>query len=65
MSENKDRRIVVEIFSHEAEQRLRAEMQRMEERHAAEVQQLERKLSGLHNTVYEVIDIIGTLRKKR
>lgn len=60
-----DRRIVVEIFSHEAEQRLRAEMQQMEDRHAAQIQQLENKLSGLHNTLYEVIDIIGTLRKKR
>lgn len=60
-----ERRIVVEIFSHEAEQRLRAEMAQMEERHAAQVDQLERRLSGLHNTLYEVIDIIGTLRKKR
>ena len=62
---DEERRIVVEIFSHEAEQRLRAEMQQMEERHAAEVQRLKNELSGLHNTLYEVIDIIGTLRKKR
>lgn len=62
---DEDRRIVVEIFSHEAEQRLRAEMQQMEDRHTAEVRQLKNELSGLHNTLYEVIDIIGTLRKKR
>lgn len=64
MSEQ-DSRIVVEIFSHEAEQRLRAEMQQMEDRYVARIQQLENKFSGLHNTLYEVIDIIGTLRKKR
>ena len=62
---DEERRIVVEVFSHEAEQRLRAEMAQMEVRHAAQVEQLERKISGLHNTLYEVIDIIGTLRKKR
>lgn len=60
-----ERRIVVEIFSHEAEERLRREMLHMDELHRAEVSRLEKKLEGLHRTIYELIETIGKLRSKR
>ena len=60
-----ERRIVVEIFSHEAEERLRREMLHMNELHRAEVSRLENKVEGLHRTIYELIETIGKLRSKR
>ena len=60
-----DRRIVVEIFSHEAEQRLRNEMQQIEEQHRAEIDRLEKRFQALNRTLYECIEVIGTLRNKR
>lgn len=59
-----DKRIVVEIFSHEEAARLRAEIQQMDARHRAELERLERRIQGLHTTLYEVLDVIGNLRKK-
>lgn len=60
-----DRRIVVEIFSHEEADRLRKEMQQMEDRYRAEIERLDKRFQGLHHTLYECIEVIGTLRNKR
>ena len=60
-----ERRIVVEIFSHEAEERLRREMFQLDEIHQSEVARLENKVDGLHRTIYELIEAVGKLRSKR
>lgn len=65
MNEQGERRIVVEIFSHEEADRLRAEIKQMDERHRAEIQALENRIQGLHRTLYECLDAIGSLRSKR
>ena len=64
MSEG-DKRIVVEIFSHEEADRLRAEMQQMDARHREEIQRLEKRIQGLHTTLYEALETLRTLRSKR
>lgn len=65
MSNQGERRIVVEIFSHEEADRLRAEMKQMDELHRTEIQSLENRIQGLHRTLYECLEAIGTLRGKR
>lgn len=65
MSNPDDRRIVVEIFSHEEASRLRAEMMQLDELHRADIQRLEERISGLHRTLYECLEAIGNLRSKR
>lgn len=62
---DQEKRIVVEIFSHEEADRLRREIQQMDELHRAEISRLEGKLEGLHRTIYELIETIGKLRSKR
>ena len=64
MSEG-DKRIVVEIFSHEEAERLRAEMRQMDARHREEIQRLEKRIQGLHTTLYEALETLRTLRSKR
>ena len=64
MQNDSDRRIVVEIFSHEEAARLRAEMQQLKSYYDSEIQRLERRIQGLHRTVYECIDTIGELRNR-
>ena len=59
------KRIEVEIFSHEEADRLRREIQQMDELLRAEISRLEGKLDGLHRTIYELIETIGKLRSKR
>lgn len=61
---NGDRRIVVEIFSHEEAARLRNEMKLQDDLHRSEIQRLEKRIVGLHNTLYEVIEALGSLRNK-
>ena len=54
-------RIVVEVVSS-------AEVKRLEARDEdvlAEVSRLEGKLEGLHRTIYELLETIGSLRNKR
>lgn len=65
MSDQGERRIVVEIFSHEEADRLRAEMKQMDEFHRAEIQRLEKRIQGLHMTLYETMEALGSLRSKR
>lgn len=65
MSEQGEQRIVVEIFSHEEAARLRAEMMQLDELHRAEIQQLEKRINGLHQTLYECLETIRNLRSKR
>lgn len=65
MSDQGDRRIVVEIFSHEEAARLRAQMMQMDELHRAEVKRLEDRILGLHKTLYEFMETVGNLRGKR
>lgn len=60
-----ERRIVVEIFSHEAEERLMRQMEQMKLDHLNEIVRLENKVEGLHRTIYELIETIGKLRSKR
>lgn len=62
---NGDRRIVVEIFSHEEADRLRAEMNHMDELHRTEIQRLEARLNGLHQTFYEFLQELADKRKNR
>ena len=64
MSEG-DKRIVVEIFSHEEADRLRAEMQQMDARHMEEIQRLEKRNQGLHMTLYEALETLRNLRGRR
>lgn len=62
---DQERRIFVEIFSHEEAERLRREIQQMDALHRAEISRLEGKLEGLHRTIYELIEAVGKLRGKR
>lgn len=64
MSEQ-EKRIVVEIFSHEEAARLREEMRQMDQRYQAELDRLEKRIQGLHSTLYDCLDAIGNLRSKR
>lgn len=65
MSEQGEQRIVVEIFSHEEADRLRAEMKQLDELHRADIQRLEKRVSGLHQTLYECLEALRNLRSKR
>lgn len=62
---DQEKRIVVEIFSHEEAARLREEMRQMDQRYQAEVDRLEKRIQGLHSTLYDCLDAIGNLRSKR
>lgn len=54
-------RIVVEVVSSADVKRLEARDDDVRE----EVSRLEAKLEGLHRTIYELLETIGTLRTKR
>ena len=62
---DQEKRIVLEIFSHEAEKRLQEQMQQMEAKHQAEISRLEKRIQGLHMTLYEALETINILSKKR
>ena len=63
--DDQEQRIVVEIFSHEEASRLRADMQQMDELHRSEIERLEKRIQGLHNTLFEALEVIRSLRDKR
>ena len=54
-------RIVLEVVSPEVVSRLEARDDALR----AEISQLENKLEGLHRTIYELLETIGSLRSKR
>lgn len=56
-----DQRIIVEVVSH-------ADVERLEQRDdllRAEIEALDRKIEGLHRTMYELMETISKLRSKR
>ena len=61
---DQEKRIVVEIFSHEEAARLREEMRQMDQRHQAELDRLDKRLQGLHSTLYECLDALGSLKNR-
>lgn len=65
MCDQPERRIVVEICSHAEVDRLRQEMQQQDDLHRAEIESLQRRLEGLHRTLYDVIESLSNLRGKR
>ena len=54
-------KIVLEVVSPEVVSRLEARDDALR----AEISQLENKLEGLHRTIYELLETIGSLRNKR
>lgn len=61
MDEQPPVRVVVELISS-------ADVKRLEGRDEdvrAEVRRLEAKIDGLHRTIYDLMETIGTLRSKR
>lgn len=54
-------KIVLEVVSPEVVSRLEARDEALRE----EVSRLEDKLEGLHRTIYELLETIGSLRNKR
>lgn len=61
MSDRESPRIIIEMVSHADVARLEAR----DEDIRAEVKALERKLEGLHRTMYELIDTIASLRGRK
>lgn len=61
MDEQQPFRIIVEVVSSADVKRLEAR----DEENRAEVARLESKLDGLHRTLYELIETIGSLHNKR
>ena len=64
-SDQEEKRIVVEIFSHEEAERLREEMRQMDDRHRSDIRSLESRMQALHRTVYECMELITQLRNNR
>lgn len=61
MDEQPPVRVVVELISS-------ADVKRLEDRDEdvrAEVRRLEAKIDGLHRTIYDLMETIGTIRSKR
>lgn len=59
--ERSERRIVIELLSS-------ADVRRLEERDEAvreEIRQLEKRFDGLHQTVYELLEVLRDLQRKR
>lgn len=59
--ERSERRIVIELVSS-------ADVKRLEERDEAvreEIRQLEKRFEGLHKTVYELLEVLNGLQRKR
>lgn len=59
--ERPERRIVIEVLTPEAVQRLEAR----DEALRGEMLALEKRLEGLHATVYELIEALSDLKRKR
>ena len=57
-------RIVVEVCNHAEVDRLRSEMQKMDEEHRKEIARLERRLEGLHGTFYEFLERMSRSKNK-
>lgn len=60
MSDKPERRIILEVLTPEIVKRLEARDDELRE----EIAKLDNRMSGLHRTIYELIDTIGKLRKK-
>lgn len=60
MSDKPDRRIILEVLTPESVKRLEARDDELRE----EIINLNNRISGLHRTIYELIDTIAQLRKK-
>lgn len=59
--ERPERRIVIELVSS-------ADVRRLEERDEAvreEIRKLEKRFEGLHSTVYELLEVLRDLQRKR
>lgn len=54
-------RVIVEVVSNEAVRRLEGRDDDIRK----EVQQLEKRIEGLNGTIYELMEVIRTLRNKR
>lgn len=54
-------RVIVEVVSNEAVRRLEGRDEDIRD----EVRKLEKRIEGLNRTIYELMEIIGTLRNKR
>lgn len=60
MNDKPERRIILEVVTPESVKRLEARDDELRE----EINGLKDRISGLHRTIYELIDTIGKLRKK-
>ena len=60
MSDKPERRIILEVLTPESVKRLEARDDELRE----EITNLNNRISGLHRTIYELIDTIAQLRKK-
>ena len=58
-----EKRIIVEIISHVEVERLRKEMQDLDDKRSLEIKSLRRELEGLHRTFYEFLQAFGPGRK--
>lgn len=58
-------RIVVELFSHEEAARIRAEMLQLDSTRLDQIQALERRVQGLHKTVYELMELVSQSQNRR
>ena len=59
--ERSERRIVIEVLTPEAVQRLEAR----DEALRVELQALENRVEGLHATMYELLEAFGDLKRRR
>lgn len=60
MSDKPERRIILEVLTPESVKRLEARDDELRD----EIANLNNRISGLHRTIYELIDTIAQLRKK-
>lgn len=60
MNDKPERRIILEVLTPESVKRLEARDDELRE----EINNLNNRISGLHRTIYELIDTIAQLRKK-
>ena len=60
MNDKPERRIVLEVLTPETVSRLEARDDDLRQ----EINNINKRMDGLHRTIYELIDAIGKLRKK-
>lgn len=60
MSDKPERRIILEVLTPESVKRLEARDDELRD----EITNINNRISGLHRTIYELIDTIAQLRKK-